>query len=213
MMHLPRDERYTQRNNPFKPGAACMPTTWVMWCIAEGLRPELVDYCRSIRLPMNLLDNHCMELLNTAEAIAFASGKYHSLIELGYAPNEIHGMFHSWLEPRILGRGVSDFLYADPSIPGTGLTYDDFARIIASGHSLWTSGWYEGQHGRIAGHANGFFGLTDGGVLVNVDPYGSPHTKYRDDDGYGVLYPRGFFNLHIKGVGARKNAHVKRGIK
>lgn len=203
---LRRSDRYSQRNNPYKPYAACMPTTFVMWCIASRIDIES-------KIPQGLAaDDHCMRMLNTNEAMLFAQKKYPDLMRAGYFPNEIHGMYHSYLEPLIFGKTLSDFIYADEKTE-SGLTFAEYKSIIELGHPIWTSGAYDGAKGPIEGHANLFCGI-NGENLLNVDPYGNFHTNYTDDSGYGIEYTEQEFNEHIKPLGSkRKNAHILRGIK
>lgn len=205
-MLLEPTDRYSQRNNTYKPFSACMPTSFVMWCIAENLDIEE-------RLKENApVDNWCMVELNTDDAIAFAIMKYGDLIKQKYSPNEIHGMYHSWIEPLIFGEIKSDFIYAAEN-SDKGFTFDEYIDIIRSGHAIWTSGKYQGMHGPIEGHASLFAG-EDNGQLRIVDPYGNFHFNFRDDQGYDVRMNEQEFIDYIKPIGQkRKNAHILRGIK
>lgn len=209
-MLLARDDWYTQRNNSYRPLEACMPTTAVMFWIAAGLKSELLRRCSALGVDINQFDDYAMQQLNTENAKRFAAEKYASLSSQGYAPNEIHGMYHAYLEPLIFGRLVSDFMYVDPGVPGMGMSYDSFVREIQSGRPVWTSGAYDGPHGKIAGHANLFCGVDALGRLRNVDPYGNPHTNYADDTGYDIVYDRSFFTETVKPYGYFKSAHVLR---
>lgn len=205
-MLLQKNDRYSQRNNTFRPSVACMPTTYVMWCISQGFEIES-------KAPQGKsIDDYLMQLMNMEPARKFAAKKYPELSNAGYTPNEIHGMYHSFLEPLLFGKMVSDFIYAGNN-DGNGLNFEEIVTLLDKGITVWVSGAYQGIKGPIEGHASLIAGHDGNGNLRIVDPYGNFHEKFANDSGYDVRMNRAEFVSMIKPLGSeKKNVHIKRGI-
>ena len=189
--NLDADDYYTQRNNRIRPSAACMPTARVMYYIGNGIL---------YNNPTDLSDDdYLMQTLNTKEAKAFAKAKYKWACKgnkLLYPPNEIHGMYNSYLDERVTGRRSGDFFL--------GLSADDFINILTAGYVIMTSGSFKG----IPGHALCLIGF-DGKEFHLADPWGNWRTGYKDVCGYGVSMSKSDFVAHIKPTGlAAKWAHL-----
>ena len=165
---LPGDY-YTQRNNKISPLVACMPTARVMYYRGNGIKyvnPSEYDD-----------DDYLMHILRTPEAWDFAKQKYPEIVKAGYPPNEIHGMYHSWLDPVVVGRRVSDFR--------TDLTWGDYICRILDGQVIMTSG----RFGSLDGHAVVMIGVVSsslGPCLVLADPWGDYRTGYEKRGGYAI---------------------------
>ena len=183
---------FTQRNNKISPGTACMPTARVMFYRGNGIKyvnpSEYAD------------DDYLMHSLRTPEAWYFAKHKYHAIVEAGYPPNEIHGMYHSWLDPLVVGRRVSDFR--------TDLSWDDYLDRILAGNVIMTSG----RFGTLDGHAVVMIGVVSsslGPCLVLADPWGDYRTDYKERGGYAINMSREDFESCIKPTDSKKKwGHV-----
>lgn len=188
MVNLARADHYSQRNNRLDPGVACASTSHPMF-----LRGNKVPFVN----PSTFQDDDFFrDLLSTESAQAVRDAKYPSLSS--YHPGEIHGMYHTFLEPLVCGRRVSDFR--------TDLTWDDYVRIMLSGQVAWTSGAF--PEAGIDGHAFAVIGY-EAGALVLADPWGDYRTKYRVHSGYGVAMSRADFVEHVHPAGeSRKWGHV-----
>jgi hypothetical protein len=202
-VNLIHDDYFTQRNNPVvhdagtgltvMPYEACMPTARVMFY--KGNR---IAYTNPSHLPD---DAYLTSVLIAPEALALATKKYPELVAAGFPPNQIHGMYHSYLDPLICGRRTSDFR--------TDLSFDDYVDLIKAGRVVMTSGAFQGRKGPINGHAFVLVGIDADGSLLMADPYGIFHTNYDSDQGYLVPMTRDEFVAHVKPVGAlHKYGHV-----
>jgi hypothetical protein len=188
----PRDY-YTQRNNHIDPVAACMPTARVMFYRGNGVvfdNPS--DYQD---------DDYFFSKMQSDEAQFVAEEKYPELTEAGFPPQEIHGMYHTYLDPEVVGERVSDF--------ETNLMYADFVELIQLGQIVMTSGSF--PEAGIPGHAFCVIGLI-GPVrgpfeLIIADPWGDYKSNYESRHGYGVVMPREDFERHVK-PGKKKWGHV-----
>lgn len=209
MILLKKEDYYTQRNNPtvygdnpdvegnrdyiLKASSQCMPTSYVMF-----LKANKIPYQNHSGLPD---DAYFAQTLVTEKAWEFAKSKYPNLIEAGIPPNEIHGMFGSYLSPIVCGRRVSDF--------STDLNWDFFANQVRSGKAVMTSGKFPEAH--IDGHAFVFIGYDETTQeLIVADPWGNPHLNYIGTEGakgYGIRYNKKFFQDHVK-PGLTKWAHI-----
>lgn len=197
ILNLKKEDYYTQRNNPgvygdnpdvegeedyyLKASWQCMPTGYAMF-----LRGNKKAY----KNPSNLPDDaYFAKLLVAKEAWEFAKEKYPWLIDAGYAPNQIHGMYGSYLSPIVCGRRVSDFR--------TDLTFEDYISRIMDLQVIMTSGSFPG----IDGHAFDMIGLRSSEgrfTLSSADPYGNPHTGYKDVRGYDIPFTKEYFIEHVK---------------
>jgi len=193
-MLLKPENYYTQRNNPtvrdndfeLVGDVQCMPTSRVMFYIAAGIKWDN---------PTDLPDDaYFASLLITNEAINFAYMKYPWAFKDGKGvipPNEIHGMYGSYLDELVTGKRRTDFELS--------LLWKDFVyQVNVLKRPVMTSGRYPG----IGGHATVFVGYdTKTKELRNVDPYGNPHLAYKGDagaKGYDIRYNKEYFNEHIK---------------
>ena len=187
MILLKPEDYYTQRNNRLNPTAACMNTSRVMFYKAAG-----ITYIRDLDMSD---DDYFYSLLDSDRAKVFRDSKYPNLLD--YHPSEIHGIYGSWLDLQVVGRRITDFK--------TDLTWDDFVTQIACGNPVMTSGRFHG----LSGHAFVFVGYDDKkNELIAADPWGDPHTAYKDVHGYGIRYNREYFNEHVK-PGALKWGHIR----
>ena len=185
--NLSTDDYYTQRNNNIRPKAACMPTSYVMF-----LRGNNILYGNSSRLPD---DDYFMKILNTENAKNFCLKKYPW--SKGIPPNEVHGMYGSYLSFFVTGKRASDF--------NTLLTFDHYLELMDQGKVVMTSGSFPG----LAGHAFCIIGI-HGDDLILADPWGDFHSGYRDHSGYGIKMSKKEFIKHVKPEGKLKKwAHVE----
>lgn len=202
-MLLKPENYYTQRNNKTQKdddlvvtgGVACMPTARVMFYISAG-----IPYTN----PTNLADDeYFTSLLISDEAVEFARKKYPWAFDgekVLYPPNEIHGMYGSWLDQKVTGKRRTDFRMD--------LSWEDFVvQISVLKKPVMTSGRYPG----IDGHATVFVGYDPKTKeLRNADPFGNPHLNYKGElgvKGYDIRYTKEYFNEHIK-KGDGKYAHI-----
>ncbi len=186
-INLSTEDYYTQRNNTIRPKAACMPTSYVMF-----LRGNNIPFQNSSDLQD---DDYFMKILNTTNAKNFCLKKYPW--SEGIPPNEIHGLYGSYLGYFICGRRVSDF--------NTNLQYDHYLELLEQRKVIMTSGSFPG----LSGHAFCVIGI-HGDDLILADPWGDFHTGYTDHAGYGVRMTKEEFIKHVKPVGEdRKWGHVE----
>lgn len=185
-----KDEYYSQVNNKFVPLEACMPTSFIMGLIYNGisvvpsgnktpvtfpafvfpksLQPEdyLLAICRS---PWG-------ELLRNE--IPWARGK-------DIPPNQLHEVI-SKIVNDIVGSTVTKFV--------TNVSIEDLIALIKKGKSVVTSGAFTGS-----GHAVVACGLRENGddvssILVD-DPYGDYFTNYKVKQGNNIWFPVDKFKL------------------
>jgi hypothetical protein len=195
IINLDPSDYYTQRNNQIRPVAACMPTSYVMFLRGNG-----IDYRNNTDMAD---DDYFMETFNHPQSWSIAKQKYRNLVIAGYPPNEIHGMYHTYLDYKIIGRRVSDFV--------TDLTFDDFIDRIRLGRVIMTSGAFV-QAG-LSGHAFCVMGIEakppSGPIkLILADPWGDYKKDYRSTHGYGVLMSKADFTEHVKPSKKYKWGHV-----
>jgi hypothetical protein len=176
--NLSNDDYYTQRNNKIRPMAACMPTAYVMF-----MKGNNIQYGNSSGLAD---DDSFMKILNTDNAKNFCLNKYRW--SQGIPPNEVHGMYGSYLSFFVCGKRISDF--------NTHLNYDNYLELLEQGRVIMTSGAFPG----LPGHAFCVIGI-HGDDLILADPWGNFHTGYTDHGGYGVRMSREEFHVHVKPVG------------
>ena len=203
IINLQPQNYYRQDNNKILPGTACMPTSRVMFYLGNGIEYEN---------PSDLADDdYFMKLLRSDEAWKFAKKKYPSLISAGFAPNEIHGMYHSYLDYEVVGRRTSDFR--------DDLTFDDYldrirgkvADHIGSREILMTSGYFPAAG--FNGHAFCIIGaiipVSGDPSLILADPYGDYRNLYKRGSGYAVVMSKIDFLQHVKPAGSEKKwGHV-----
>lgn len=175
---LRRGDYWTQTNNPTKPMAACMPTARVMFYIANR-----VSYVNPSLAPD---DDYFMRVLNTDLAREVSDEKYPHLVE--YPPNEIHGMYHTFLDWIACGKRVSDFV--------DDLTFEDYVSHVKSGNAIMTSC----ATPQFPGHARVATGYDSSKKeLIFADPF------------YGYEYPMNEedFNRWVKPLNSKKKwGHV-----
>jgi len=192
ILHLQPIDYYTQRNNPTKPWAACMPTSRVMFYLGNNI---------IFKNPSDLEDDEFfMKVLSSDDAEIMARSKYPSLALNGIPAYEIHGMYHSYLDSYVVGCRVSDFK--------TDLTFDDFIDRIKAGECIMTSGRF--PEAGIDGHAFVVVGMLETAIetcLILADPWGDYRTEYKNHQGYGVTMSKADFSKHVK-PGSQKWGHV-----
>lgn len=188
--NLPADKYYTQRNNAIKPTVACMPTAYTMFLIGNKIPFENPTEMAN--------DDYFMSLLNTEKANNYCHIKYPW--STGYPPNQIHGMYGSYLSPIVCrGKRASDFQ--------VNLTWGGYIARILAGQVIMTSG----EFGEISGHAFCIIGYNDAKeCLILADPWGDFRDGYKTHYGYGVEMNYGQFVAHVKPAGELlKWGHVK----
>ena len=193
IINLKPGDYYTQRNNKYYPTSACMPTARAMFYHGNNIAfvndSDLID------------DDYFMSLLRSKEAYEFAKKKYPNLMESGYQPNEIHGMYGSFLDLKVVGKRQSDFK--------TDLTWNKIIEIIKKGQVIMTSGKF--PDAGIYGHAFCIIGLINGALgpaLVLADPWGDFRTNYKSKKGYAVTMTEEQFKIHVKPLQELKWGHV-----
>jgi hypothetical protein len=133
-------------------------------------------------------DDYFMKLLNHDDAVKLAKKKYKWAFDRkdkkgkalpNIPPNEIHGMYHSYLEPIVCGKRISDFK--------TDLTYDDYINRIKLGQVIMTSGTF--PDAGLSGHAFCIIGIINNGKqnLLVADPWGDYRTNYHRVKGYNII--------------------------
>jgi hypothetical protein len=189
-INLKPQDYYTQRNNKLEPEAACMPTSRAMFYCGNGIafvnESDLQD------------DDYFMKILSSDEAFAFAHKKYPDLLADGYPPYEIHGLYHSYLDHKVVGHRVSDFRLD--------LTWGEIIERVLDGEVIMTSGAFPG----LEGHAFCIIGaqLNHNIRLILADPWGDYHSSYRDSTGYGIYMDEDDFTSYVKPYTSRKWGHV-----
>lgn len=186
IINLKSEDYYTQRNNNIRPNAACMPTSRVMFYRGNGIKysnpSDLSD------------DDYFMSLFQGQKVKEIAEQKYSW--SKGTPPNQVHGMYHTWLDPKVCGRRTSDFK--------TDLSIDDYVDLIKKGQVIMTSGKFPG----IDGHAFCVIGW-DGENLLLADPWGNHSSAYKSHKGYIVPLSVDEFHHIVKPVKHnRKWGHV-----
>lgn len=193
VINLKPNDYYTQRNNTLYPASACMPTARAMFYHGNNI---------AFDNPSNLSDDdYFMSLLRSKEAYDYAKKKYPVLMQLGYLPNEIHGMYSSYLDIRVVGKRVSDFL--------TDLTFKDIISRMEKGEVIMTSGKF--PDAGLNGHAFCIIGFVNGAIgpaLLLADPWGDFRKDYRSRKGYSVLMTEEEFKTHVKPLRDLKWGHV-----
>lgn len=183
------EDYYTQRNNKYYPAGSCMNTSRAMFYKAAG-----IHYVNSSGLSD---DDYFYLLLNSDEAKEFRDKKYPNMKNV--PPNEIHGMYGSYLDEKVTGKRRTDFK--------TDLSWYAVVSELLRKRPVMTSGRFEG----IDGHAFVFIGYDeDSDELVAADPWGNPHQGYSGRSGakgYGIRYNKSYFNEHVK-PGLNKWGHV-----
>lgn len=193
IINLEPKDYYTQRNNSLYPSSACMPTARAMFYRGNNIPfnnpSELQD------------DDYFMSLLRSREAYDFAKNKYPKLTKVGYQPNEIHGMYSSYLDLKVVGKRVSDFL--------TDITFNDILKRVEKGEVIMTSGSF--LNAGLTGHAFCIIGMINGAfgpALLLADPWGDFRKDYRSKRGYSVLMTEDEFKYHVKPLQELKWGHV-----
>jgi len=186
---LKPEDYYSQRNNQVKPLSACMPTARVMWY--KGNEINFSWEISSFAQP----EDYFMHLLNTPEAIAFCHKKYlwttNRRDEQGnplpdIPPNEVHGMYGSWLDEKVTGKRRSDFI--------TSLTWESLLKYLDNGHVIMSAGEFPGTDG----HAVDFIGFEpDSETYYIADPWGDFRLNYADVHGYAVPMTKSEFDRII----------------
>ena len=219
IMNLDPGNYYTQQNNPsvygdnprvegdrdylLKANAQCVPTSYAMFLVGNN-----EPYENPTKLPD---DAYFAQLLITREAWEFAAKKYPWSVNrkdnLGnplpdIPPNEIHGMYGSYLSPIICGHRVSDFKID--------LSFSDYVDRIKKGQVIMTSGSFPGLNGH-AFIVAGLVSSSQENVLILADPWGDYRyrTGYKNHSGYGVTMTEEDFYIHVKPVGKEEKwGHV-----
>lgn len=194
MINLSSEWYFSQRNNQIRPQAACMPTARAMFYRGNDIPYQSDPKGRYTD------DDYFMSLLNQPKAKKLAKKKYPWAVKGGklfLPPNEIHGMYHSFLDPLVCGRRVSDFR--------TDLTIEEYYGAILRGEVIMTSGSFPG----IPGHAFCVIGWDDFDFIL-ADPWGDFRTGYqKGQTGYGVRMSQPEFMDHVKPAGKpEKWGHV-----
>jgi hypothetical protein len=146
-------------------------------------------------------DDYFMKILQSDESWEVAKKKYPSLINSGYPPNEIHGMYHTHLDLVVTGARASDFVLD--------LTWDAIIDRIKDGQVIMTSGTF--PEANLSGHAFCIIGFGSRGgetYLLLADPWGNYRTAYTNYNGYCVPMSRSDFDRIVKPTRDLKWGHV-----
>ena len=193
IINLEPKDYYTQRNNTLYPSSACMPTARAMFYHGNKIKFDN---------PSNMADDdYFMSLLRSREAYEFAKKKYPVLMDSGYLPNEIHGMYSSFLDLKVVGKRVSDFL--------TNITFKNIVERMENGEVIMTSGKFPDAN--LVGHAFCIIGYVDGAIgpaLILADPWGDFRNNYKTKKGYSILMTEYEFKLYVKPLQELKWGHV-----
>lgn len=196
-INLRREDYYTQNNNRFLPTVACMPTARAMFYVGNKIPFEVPDGEGA--------DDYFMRLLRSQEAWEFCRKKYpwttHRNDSTGrplsdVPPNEVHGMYGSWLDERVTGCRRTNFV--------TDLSYERTLELVDSGRVIMTSGRFP----NTSGHAVCIVGSMCDGVLLLADPHGDYRSGYRSEDGYLVPFSAVEFRARLSGNNTGKWAHL-----
>lgn len=191
IINLDSNDYYSQRNNSIKPSQACMPTSYVMFLLANKIpfsNPS--DYQD---------DDYFMSLLNTEEAKEYCYKNYpwaynDVFPEQSLPPNELHGMYGNYLSPLVCdGKKVSSFK--------TNLTFEDYKNRIDAGKAIMTSVYIPEM--KINGHAILVMGRIDDTLLL-ADPWGNYHTGYKNHRGYNIEMNKEDFMKYVKPIGKKE---------
>lgn len=195
MYNLKPEDYYSQRNNFFSPLIACMPTSYVMFCLGNKL--PFVNKSLEMFGKKYTDDDFIFALLDTQEAKDFCYKKYpwayNDNPKKCIPPREVHGMYNTYLEPLLFNKRYSDFV--------TNLTYNDIMARMLKKQVIMTSGEFLSVG--ILGHAFCFIGY-DGfkDNLVVADPYGNFHTNFISTKGYGISMNEREFMSIVKPTGS-----------
>lgn len=202
-INLSLEQYNTQRDNVNQPFSACMPTSYQMFLIGNRIPYQN----RSVELFGEQLkdDDYFMALLNTKEAREYAYKKYSWAYNsvnpsLSIPPNQLHGMYGTYLSSFICNSKASDFL--------TSFTFEDYVSYIKNGKVLMTSGSF--PKAKIIGHAFCIIGYNEEkNCLYLSDPFGNFLTNYKDTNGYKIEMTKEDFIKHIKPCNEEKKwAHI-----
>jgi len=185
-MLLNATDYYTQRNNEYEPYSACMNTTRAMLYSCLGLKIDTGG---------ESLDDYIWKVLNSKEGIDYRDKNYPSM--KNYPPNQIHGIYGSWLDEQLFGKRITRFR--------SNLSWDDIKAEIDKGYPVMTSGKFPG----LNGHAFLICGYTPTDLVI-ADPWGNFHVGYKGQggkSGYGILMNKDEFDTHVK-PGRLKWGHV-----
>ena len=188
-LNLQPEQHYNQRNNFFDPMHACMPTAYVCFLEGNGIKWNNFSHLCD--------DDFVMGLMRSLAAEEIRNHKYPSL--RNYPPNEIHGLYHSYVEPLLFGKKISDFV--------TNLTWGSIHAKLEEGQVVFTSGSFP----VLPGHAFNIIGY-DGDYLILSDPYGDYRYRFNHNKtGYGVKMNQDDFIKYVKNDPEFKWGHVLRG--
>jgi hypothetical protein len=168
---LSSDDFYTQRNNRLNPGESCMTTARVMYYRGNG-----IDF---INPSYDQDDDFFYSCLNSESAKYMCVKKYQW--SKGLNPNEVHGMYNSYLDLLVCGKRTGDF--------NTTLTFLDMINLVNAGKVVMTSGNFP----TVNGHAVCIIGYNRGKLLI-ADPWGDYRDGYNTKSGYGVPMSESDFN-------------------
>jgi hypothetical protein len=192
-INLSEKQYNTQRDNLKNPNAACMPTSYSVFLEGNNIPFEnrsLIEFGKQYAN-----DDYFMMLLNTKEAKDYCYRNYPFAYNATHPdwslpPNQIHGMYSSYLAPLICGEKVSSFM--------TTLTFESYVDyVVRLGKVIMTSGSF--PEAKIDGHAFCVIGYSEvTNNLILSDPYGNFMTNYKDPYGYHIEMSREEFIAHVK---------------
>lgn len=191
IINLTELDYYTQRNNEYDDPTTPAHERWSA-CMADAAAMFYAGNNIPVTNPSKWQnDDYFMYLLRLEAAWDFARNKYGWLISQGFKPNEIHGMYHSYLEPIVCGKRVSDFV--------ENMTWEKYNRLVEKHRVIFTSGIFKDWGiGGDGGHAQAIMGRDENGNLLIADPYGNPWTRYQNWNGYRIPFTRQQIEKYLK---------------
>lgn len=144
-----------------------------------------------------------IQLLNTIEAIKHCKEHYYTFDEsLKLPPNQVHGMYATWLDYEINA--------SIKSAIKTNANFHDIIVLVKQGLVIMANGVYAGKNGDIISTTNCIVGYDDeSNMLLLADPYGDYHTQFENRNGYLVTMTEREFVNHIQPAWySKKYIHV-----
>ena len=183
------DEYHTQINNKLVPHEACNVTSYVM---AGKQADQMFKFPAGVQP-----EDHMMRLLRSPEAYDLLERNYKWAFhpdtgKVLYPPNEVHGTL-VWAFNKLIGRNAASFTIKGSIrrmvyhiIRGDGVVLSGFFRLSNGTrlrHVVSLAGFKTVQQDILEiAHADDVDPTYLAGMIID-DPYGNPHTGYKDRHG------------------------------
>jgi hypothetical protein len=183
-----KNEYYSQVNNKFFPEYACMPTSFIMALIYNGIHvvsSKVSSVPPSFIYPIDFQPEDFLMVLcrspwgyNLRDKITWA-------VNSNIEPNQVHQVI-SEIVNKMVGFEITKFVEKS--------TFEDLTNLIITGKkSVVVSGKFTSS-----GHAVVVCGLRidDSGKISHIlvdDPYGNYFTNYKDKNGNNTWFPKDIF--------------------